>query len=783
MLNWLRRKAGFVPTAEAERLITAGIAAEKAGDQKGALERFREAVAVAPGYAKAYLNLGIALESLGDPDGAIRSYEAAVQLDAREPFARCNLAKLQYAQGSPQRAAPLLREALQLKPDLAQAQILLALVQEALGSRTEALATLQAALRQRPDDALALRHSGLLLAKLARWGEAQSCLQRAYAADAADAEAACWLGIALVHLERAGEAVEIFRGALRARQDYPEALCTLGCILVDNGNFGEARVLLERALALKPAYPEALVGLGNLHHAEQRLEEAAAAYRSALALDPRFVEAHCNLGHVLVLQGEPQAALAAYDAALALDPERAEARWARAMARISPLRAAGDDATRARADFAADLAALDQWFDGRRSTAGQRAVGVQQPFWLAYQEEDNLPLLRPYGTLCARLMEAWRQQHGPRPARRRARAARLRVGVVSQHFRAHPVWHALTRGWLERLDPQRIELVAFYLGAAEDAETAFARSRAARFVQGAGGLRQWAQAIAESSPDVLLYPEIGMDPMTVKLASLRLAPLQAVSWGHPETTGLPTIDCFLSARDLEPEGAQAHYSERLVALPNLGCAVQPSAPPPLALERARLGLDPGAPLFVCPGTPFKYAPEHDDVLPAIARELGACQFVFFTHWARALSEKLRARLAAAFARAGLDAGRHLRFLPWLSTAEFHALMRQADVCLDSIGFSGFNTALQAVECGLPMVTREGRFQRGRLASGILRRIGLHELVTRDDEGYVAAAVALAREPARREALRGRIQAQRHLLYADAAPVRALEEFLLANGQG
>ena len=767
---------------KAEELISAGIAAERSGDPRGALELFRAAVAAAPGYARAHLNLGIALESLGDADGAIGSYETALRLDGHEPFARYNLGKLLYAQGAAQRAAPLLREALALKPDLAEAQIVLALVQEALGSRTEALDTLQAALRQRPDDALALRYCGLLLARLARWEEAQACLRRAVAADAADAEAACWLGIALVHLEQAGAAAAFFRAALRARPDYPEALCTLGCILVDEGSFGEARALLERALELRPAYPEALVGLGNLHHAEQRLDEAAAAYRRALALDPRFVEAQCNLGHVLVLQGEAQAALGAYDAALALDPESGEARWARAMARIAPLRAAGDDAARARADFAADLAALERWFDARRSQAGYRAVGVQQPFWLAYQEADNLPLLRPYGALCARLMAVWREQHGPRPAPRQARAARVRVGVVSQHFRAHPVWHAITRGWLERLDPQRIELEAFYLGVVEDAETAFARSRATRFVQGAGGLQQWAEAIAESAPDVLIYPEVGMDPMTVKLASLRLAPLQAAAWGHPETTGLPTMDCYLSARDLEPEGAQAHYSERLVALPNLGCAVEPSAPPPQPLDRARLGLDPAAPLFICPGTPFKYAPEHDEVLPAIARELGACQFVFFNHWARALSGKLHARLAAAFARAGLDAARHLRFLPWLSPAEFHALMREADVCLDSIGFSGFNTALQAVECGLPMVTREGRFLRGRLASGILRRIGLHELVASDAQGYVAAAVALARDRTSRAALRGRIAAQRHLLYADVAPVRALEEFLLANGR-
>ncbi len=768
-----------MPSVRADRLIATGVAAEKRGDLKQALACFREAADLAPRHAAAHLNLGIGLEASGDAEGAIRSYEAAIELDPHEAFARYNLGKLHFARGAPDRAAPLLRDTLRLKPNFQEALVVFAAIQETLGNNTDALATLRAALRQRPDDRLALRSCGLLLGRLGRWAEAEPCLRRAVAGDADDAEAACGLGNALVHLGRADEAAAWFREALRARPDYPAALSTLGCILVDHGSTDEARQLLNRAIALRPASAEAYVGLGNLHHAERRLDEAAECYRRAIAIDARFVESHCNLGHVLVLTGQAEAALASYDNALSIDPEHAEARWARVMCRIVPVRAADDEPGRARAAFSADLAALDRWFDARRSDAGHRAVGVQQPFWLAYREEDNLELLRPYGALCARLMAAWQERHLPQPAVRAARSARVRVGVVSQYFRAHSVWHALTRGWFEHLDPQRIELVAFDLGSTEDAETACARSRAARFVQGAGGLQQWAEAIAVAAPDVLLYPEIGMDPMTVKLASLRLAPLQAASWGHPETTGLPTIDCFLSAQALEPEGAQAHYSERLIALPNLGCSVKRTPVPNQTADLARLGLEPGVPLLICPGTPFKYAPEHDAALPAIARQLGACQFVFFTHWARALSEKLHRRLADAFARAGLDPSRHLKFLPWLSPPEFHALLRRADLCLDSMGFSGFNTALQALECTLPVVTCEGRFLRGRLASGILRRIGLHELVTADEQSYVAAAIGLMREPSQRQALRRRIESQLHLLYADPAPIRALEEFVLA----
>ena len=119
----------------------------------------------------------------------------------------------------------------------------------------------------------------------------------------------------------------------------------------------------------------------------------------------------------------------------------------------------------------------------------------------------------------------------------------------------------------------------------------------------------------------------------------------------------------------------------------------------------------------------------------------------------------------------------MTFLPWQSRASFRALLKRADLYLDTIGFSGFNTAVQALECGLPIVAREGRFLRGRLASGVLRHLGLDELVAGSDEAYVELAVTLAADRERRQALRKRIEAGRERLYRDPAPLDALQRFI------
>src|SRR6185295_5076726 len=126
-------------------------------------------------------------------------------------------------------------------------------------------------------------------------------------------------------------------------------------------------------------------------------------------------------------------------------------------------------------------------------------------------------------------------------------------------------------------------------GRTHDAETALAQRHAHAFVSGERGLAQWAGAIRDARLDVLLYPEIGMDALTPRLAALRLAPVQVASWGHPETTGLPTIDHYLSAELFETEAGplqasapSGHYTESLVRLPGLGCHVAPAAVRPAA---------------------------------------------------------------------------------------------------------------------------------------------------------------------------------------------------------
>ena len=216
------------------------------------------------------------------------------------------------------------------------------------------------------------------------------------------------------------------------------------------------------------------------------------------------------------------------------------------------------------------------------------------------------------------------------------------------------------------------------------------------------------------------------------------------------------MDLYISAQAFEPEhAAENNYTEKLVMLPALGVYVEP-----LRLPNTDPDLEiPAAPrrsaFVACPGQPFKYAPQYDDVWVRIAKGLqtrsffrkgSAGRLVFFRSHSETFDRILEKRLRAAFARGGVDFDAHVSIVPFLDHARFFGLMRKSTLMLDTLGFSGFNTALQGIECELPVLAFEGDFLRGRLASGILRELELPELVATNSDDFVQKAIELTKDP-------------------------------------
>ena len=133
----------------------------------------------------------------------------------------------------------------------------------------------------------------------------------------------------------------------------------------------------------------------------------------------------------------------------------------------------------------------------------------------------------------------------------------------------------------------QLEIYSYYTGNSTDPVTEQFREYSYKFYHIPNNLEAVAEQIFKDKLHILVYPEIGMNPPTMELAALRLAPIQCTAWGHPVTSGLPTIDYFLSSQLMEPENPQEHYSETLILLPNIGVAYpKPQDIPALVKTRA-----------------------------------------------------------------------------------------------------------------------------------------------------------------------------------------------------
>ena len=703
-----------------------------------------------PRHADALHLLGVLAHQTGRHDAAAALIGKAIAENARVPAFHNNLGNALKAQGRLQEADSAYQRALILKPDYFEAYYNLGLVRQAQDRLDEAIACYRKLLAHKPDHAEAHNNLGNAL-------QAQGKFEEALAA---------------------------YGQALRCKPGFADAHSNAGNVLRALGNAEAAIESYSRALTHQARHAEALHNLGIVLLEQGKLEEAAAASRRALALRPDYPAAHCGLGDALIEQGNAAAAIACFRRALELDQDFAQAAFGLAIAAI-PVFADTVGESLAAADFFSR--ALDELAarESARPHSLGKAVGSHQPFYLAYRPVDSGALLARYGDLASAAAAAyWR----PPPIDHRASGARLRLVIVSGHVRRHPVWEVILRGIVAHLDRQQFEIHLYHTGALKDEETEWARKLVDRFVQGPKPVERWLDEIRHDRPDVLFYPELGMDAAACALAALRLAPVQAASWGHPVTTGLPSIDIYLSGDLIEGPQAEHHYREKLVRLPGTGVCTESSG---LRAEPWRVpGNRPGAQVrstdvvrFAVCQQPIKFDPADDRLLAQIAKEAGPCEFWFASpqklQWAAA---RLQHRVAAAFRDAGLDPDSHLRMTPWLPRGQFLGFLDAMDVYLDCPAFSGYTTAWQAVHRGMPLVTLEGDFLRQRLAAGLLRQIGVTEGIVSSKEAYVETAVHFAqwcRRPRARARGRESMSAAAAKADGNLAAVRSIERTLNA----
>jgi predicted O-linked N-acetylglucosamine transferase (SPINDLY family) len=610
------------------------------------------------------------------------------------------------------------------------------------------------------------------------------------------------LGLITQQLDQIEEAAVAFCQAVELRPDFVDALANLGECLRTLGQLDQAQQILDRALSLDPQHANALGFSGMLAAMNGQRPRAIELLQAAVERNPRYRLFRLQLARTLVANSQIEAGLQqlaqlqerfgdqpdilleragihavlcqldesrdCLDRLLQQQPDQLLARIRRALL-VPQIPADRAEIAAVRSHITAqldrllseDLPPLPAPLDDFANTH----------FYLSYHGENNRSINQKLSQLYRGLYPNANHVHTPLADLRRLQhpGAKIRIAFVSKNFSNHTIGR-LNIGLVQGLDRRRFEVTTCVFPGVRDGFQAKFHQASDHFLELSGDPQQAAAMLAEHQPDLIFYTDLGMDPTTYHLAHQRLAPIQFTTWGHPITTGISTIDYFISSDGMDSEASQAHYSEKMVLFRHL--LLHYDRPPLLSesVNKSLLGLPDNIRLYLCPQTLFKMHPDFDGILAQILRAdpSGLVLMVKLGH------ETWREKLLARFQRTMPDVAARILWMERMSAVQFQHFFRLGDVALDPYRFGSGNTCLEALSMGIPLVTCPDAYMRTRVAAACYQRMDLSDPVTASPEAYAERVIQIATDRDYHHHLSQQIQQRAEVLFGNTAALRELE---------
>lgn len=613
--------------------------------------------------------------------------------------------------------------------------------------------------------------------KLAQLPAAREAYEKAVACDPGYSQPWCNLGEWHLASGNPASALENFDRALRLDKNLLEALNNRAAALFELGRFEDAESAAREAIEAHPRAAALHVNLGSVLLHTGKARQAVRSFRKALECDPACPEAHMNLATMLGETHRLGEALAFIEHEIALRGESAQRLASLALAQKSK----GDDAAAeatcrkviemqpgnvsalvtlagclsTRADHAGAIKLLEQ---ALAANPQMPAVHSNIAFDVTY-----LPGISAEEVFARHREWARRFEHTsgkpvfthslPQDVERP-----LRIGYVSGDFGRHPVGFLL-RDVARFHDRQRFSIYCYSMMRSDDEITVAIRENADSWVDALlMSDDEVAEQVFRDGIDILV--DLSGHTAYNRLPSFtrRPAPVQATWIGYFHSTGLESIDYFVTDPFTTPAGSGQIFSETPVWLPYSRFCY---SPPHYSPEIRTSVVAPDRPIIF--GSFNRIEKLVDPVIDAWSRILTAVpNSRLLIKSGNLNNDSISGGLRRRFAARGVGDER----LDLRGPSAHPEMLEQygdIDIALDPFPFNGGMTTLEALWMGVPVVTIAGQGVVSRQTYSALANIGLaDELAFPDEDAYVAGAVALANNPARltelRREIRPRLQA-------------------------
>ncbi|MBQ9372951.1 MAG: tetratricopeptide repeat protein [Thermoguttaceae bacterium] len=644
------------------------------------------------------------------------------------------------------------------------------------GNAAAALRLYLRAIELQPTEAAYHNNCGVALMKLKRLDEAKRAFQNAIELNRNYGDPLVNLANVLITLQENArvanesqfsstqydEAERLLRAALQIDGDRLDALLFLAFVLERKGFMRESVATLERARPLHtdPIALERLVVAASV----KRRDWATAVDRLELvcAAEPTR-ETETQLGEYYGRLGRWEKSREHFRKAAATDPCSA-LRWK--YLGYSPV-------------FFQSTDEIDEYWRTLDAALDEAIAESPRFDWRALATEGFIPPfpLAHHNKCCRAIKEKYALLYAPtfsqariERARRRP-GAKLRIGYYASPRETGGFLRSMS-GIINRLDPKRFESIVFHHP--ESAALLRRMVGGATLVDISDSFETAVDRIRDANCDAIYYWKVGGAVWNYFLPMLRLAPIQVDSWGVHGTSGVFDVDYFLSYRLAEIEGAQEHYTEKLVLLDEAP-AFQPLYRENASATREALGLPNSGALYFCPHRLAKYHPEFDFYLKGVLESDAT------GHIIAALGERddvegelIRARIERNL---GATLAKRIIFRPRLSQSDYGKFLSASTAVLDSAVYSGCLTLYDALSFGVPCVSRVGELLIQRFPVSAYAAMGIENApLAESREAYVRMATEVGTNADYRRALSQQILERRNCVFERPDAAREFERF-------
>jgi len=225
-----------------------------------------------------------------------------------------------------------------------------------------------------------------------------------------------------------------------------------------------------------------------------------------------------------------------------------------------------------------------------------------------------------------------------------------------------------------------------------------------------------------------IFLDHSMDHLSQMIINKKYAKKYFMMWGHPITTGSKNVDYFISSKSMD-DNNDDQYIEKLILLDGLGTNYKLDDDLINIVKQPIIKNS-----FFVPQSLFKLLPKYDFLYGKILEDNNIASITFINDKDPCYTDLFKNRLKKnKFIRKNFD---RIKFLNRMNQTNFYKELTKYSVILDSIGWSGGNSSLEALYLDKPIITMKGNTLRSNHTAAILNEINLKELIAENYSEYL-----------------------------------------------